>query len=118
MATLHEDVQALLATLAPAGGVWFQQNTKQQPVFPFITWLRVVSVANVNLEGPSDMQNTRIQVDVFSLNANEAHALAKQVRDLMFNGQIKCAASTVQDVYEDAILAYRVIQDFSLWATN
>ena len=64
MTTLIQDVQALLSGLSPAGGVWYAINTTEPPAYPYIVWQRIVSVANVSLGGPSNRQNTRIQIDI------------------------------------------------------
>ena len=118
MTTLVQDVQALLATLAPAGGVWYGINTTEPPTYPYIVWQRIVSVANVSLAGPSNRQNTRVQIDIISLTIGEASAIETALEALMAGASIVNVPLSSQDTYEDAIKAFRIIKDFSLWATN
>ena len=66
MATIVQDIQTVLWTLSPAGGVWYGVNTTEPPVFPYIVWIRVGSVPNVTLAGPSDLHYTHIQTDILT----------------------------------------------------
>lgn len=118
MPTIHEDIQAVLESVAPAGGVWYGENTGQAVTFPFITWMFVVATENVALEGPSDLQNYRIQVDVLSTNAAQCLALHRQARAAMIAPPLSAVPLQAQDLPEDAIRVYRKSQDFSIWATN
>lgn len=117
MTTLIQDILALLAPIA-AGGAWYAVNSAEPPTYPFIVWQRVVSTTNNNLSGASDLQNTRIQVDVFSRQISEANTLAASVVSAMAASSIKNVQLSSQDFYEDAVKAYRVSIDFSVWATN
>lgn len=117
MTTLIEDVQALLQPLA-AGGSWYAVNTTEPPSYPFIVWHRVVSTTNNTFDGASDLQNTRIQVDVFSRQISEANSIADSVTAAFAASSIKNVQISSQDFYEDPVKAYRVSLDFSIWATN
>lgn len=117
MTTLIQDVQALLQPLA-VGGAWFGFNTQQPPVYPYITWLQIVTGANVSLRGASALQNTRVQVDAYALNVAQAEALAKTIASAF-------AASALQQVplisfsaIDPDTRAYRICKEFSIWATN
>ena len=118
MTTLVEDVQALLTALAPAGGVWYGINTTEPPIYPFIVWQRVVSSPNVGLGGPSDQQNTRVQIDIFSTRIQEASAIEMTLEATLAAASIVNVPLSSQDLYEDAIRAFRVSKDYSVWATN
>lgn len=116
--TFIQDVQALLTTLAPAGGVWYAANTTGEPVYPFIVWTRITSTPNVSLGGPSDLQNTRIQVDIFSRSVAEAESIGKALDAAMAGWSVQNVPISSMDMYEEPVRAYRVSKDFSVWAKN
>jgi len=118
MATVVQQIDAALRTLSPAGGVFNAINTRESGVFPYIIFLRIVSTVNNSLGGPSGLQNTRVQIDVFDRSYNSAASLAEQVATTMTTTFPSCVQVSSFDVYEDAIKAYRVSADFSLWSTD
>lgn len=118
MTTLIQDLQTLLATLAPAGGVWYGANTVEPPTYPYIVWQRISSTANVNLQAPSNVQNTRVQIDIFSREVSELVSLESQLETLMAGASMVNVPLTSQDLYEDPVRAYRCIKDYSVWSTN
>lgn len=116
--TLLQDLQTVLKSLA-AGGAWYQVNEAQPPVYPYITYARVVSATNNVLSAPTDLQNTRVQIDVYARSIAQAEAIADSVGPAMRAGPWKSAVQlSVDDLYEDEIRAYRLVLDFSIWATN
>ena len=118
MTTLIEDLQALLTTLAPAGGVWYAANTQEPPTYPYIVFMRVISSANVTLNGPSNLQSTRVQFDIISRAVGEAVALETALESAMNGWSVQNEAMSSQDLYEEAIRCYRVSKDYLIWATN
>ena len=118
MSTLVEDVQALLVTLNPAGGVWYAVNTKQQAVYPYVVWQRIVSVPNVALSGPSALQNTRIQIDIYARQVSDLVSMETSLEAAWAAALISNVPLGSQDVYEDDVKAYRSIKDYSIWASN
>ena len=122
MTTLLQDIQAALVAIAPAGRSsnfsWNSVNTAEPPVYPYVIFQRVVSTDNNTLAGPTNLQNTHVQIDVIDRTASGADALAKQVRAAMLAAFADCTPLTGFDVYEDAIKAFRVSADYSIWATN
>lgn len=118
MTTLIQDIQALLETLEPAGGVWHGANTTGEPVYPFIVWSRVSSPSNVSLGGPSDLQNTRIQIDLFDRNVGALDTLAKALDAAMAAWSVQNVRISTFDSYEEPVRAFRVSKDFSVWARN
>ena len=118
MSVLLQDLQAVLAPIA-AGGAWYAVNEAQPAALPFIVYDRVISTTNNNLTGSSDLQNTRIQVDVFAKTIAQAESIGRQVVAAMQIGPWRAAINlTAQDFYEAEIRAHRVSLDFSVWATN
>ena len=117
MTTLIEDLQALLNPLA-SGGSWYGVNTAQPATFPYIVFSRVVSVPNVSLRGPSDLQNTRVQIDIFSRGIAEAVSIEAALEAAMNAWAVINLPLSGFDLFEDEIRAYRVSKDYSIWAVN
>ncbi len=121
MTTLVQDINTALLTLAPAGGIWNAINTSEPAaaaVVPYIVFLRIVSTVNNTLKGASDLQNTRVQIDVFDRTYSSAAAMAAQVVTAMTTAFPTCTQISSFDVYEPAVKAYRISADFSVWAKN
>ena len=118
MSVLIEDFRTALLALAPAGGVWYAINTTEPPVYPFIVIQRISSTPNVGLLGPSAMQNTRFQIDVYSRQISEASTIGQSIETLMAASSFQNVPITLQDFYESEAKVFRVSMDFSLWATN
>lgn len=117
MSTLIEDIQSVLNPLA-AGGSWYAVNTSEPPAYPYIVWQRIVSTANNNLRGPSDLQNTRIQVDLYCLKVSDMADLEVAVEAAMRSAVFTNLPLSSVDMYEPEIRAYRCSKDFSVWSTN
>lgn len=118
MTVLLQDIQTALAPLA-TGGVWYGVNDSQPAVAPFIVYSRVVSTTNNSLQGPSDLQNTRVQVDVYARTIAQAESISDAVAVAMQSGPWRSSvALSSQDFYEADPRLYRISRDFSVWATN
>ena len=119
MSTVLEDLKALLtAALAPAGLVWYGANTAEPPVYPYIVVTRVSSTPNVTLSGPSDLQNTRVQIDIFSQQISLGVAIESALEAAMAAWSVGNVPLSSADVYEDQVRAFRITKDFSIWSTN
>lgn len=114
--TLQADVRAALAGVAALGGrVSYGTNLAQPTVYPHAVFLFVSSVANVALGGPSNVQNTRVQVDVYSQDAGQADTLIDAVTAAML-AAFKVGGYTSQDFPPDPdTKAFRMSCDFSVW---
>lgn len=117
MTTLIEDLRALLQPLV-AGGAWPVVNEQQPPVYPYIVFTRITSPFNVTLSGPSDLQNTRVQIDIFARRITEANAIAEAVDAAMVTWNHQNVPLDSRDSFEDPVRAYRITRDYSVWATN
>lgn len=124
MATLLEDIEAALASCVPVGGAWPLVNTNEPPLIdgsgqyaPFIVFQRVVSTDNVSLQGPSDVQNTLLQVDIFAptLSAAETVRVATDAALLALAPTTRCVPKSSQDLYEAPASLYRILRQYSLW---
>lgn len=109
--------QRLYAALDPlaVGGAWFQINTAEPPTYPFIVFTRVVSPQNVNLNGASDLQNTRVQVDLFVRDDSLLETLEDAIDAAIATAFPQSLPISTQDLYEDAAKAYRSLREYSIW---
>lgn len=117
MTTLIEDIQAVLNPLT-VGGAWYAVNTAEPPTYPYIVWQRIVSTTNNTFEGASNLQNTRIQVDVFAQKVSDLDTASKAVIAAIAAAPFKSLQLSSQDLYEEPVRAFRSSIDFSVWATN
>lgn len=118
MTTLLEDLQRVLKPLA-AGGAFYRVNESQPPRYPYIVYSRAVSTSNVNLRDSSDLQNTRVQVDVYSRSIAEAESIADAVGVAMAAGPWDSAVPiSSEDLYDFEVRVFQIVRDFSVWATN
>lgn len=117
MTTLIEDLQALLNPLA-AGGAHYAVNQAEPPTYPYIVFLRVVSTSSVSVLGPTDLQNTRVQVDLISQSVSGLAALQNSVEAAFASWSVTNVPISSQDIFEADVLAHRCILDYSIWAKN
>lgn len=119
MTTLLQDIQAVLAAVPGlTGGSHYLSNEDQPPTPPYAVFAFVVSTSNNSMDGPSDTQNTRVQIDIFSRSVGELETL-----DAALDTAMKAAAFTnipiaSQDQFEEPVRLFRRIREFSVWATN
>lgn len=119
MTTLAETLQAVLDPLA-AGGSWFLENTQDPPTYPYIVWTNVVSSTNATLNGASDLQNTRVQIDLFHTSSisGAAQALGQletAVRNALAASSLVNVPLSSYDMSVPEVRAYRRVLEFSIW---
>jgi hypothetical protein len=115
--TLLQDLAALLGPLA-TGGAWYGMNTQDPPVYPYITFMRISSVPNVTLDGASDLQNTRVQIDIIARDVAGAVSIESALESAFFGWTVANVPLSSQDQMETELRAYRITKDYSIWATN
>ena len=112
--SLQTSLQTALAGLA-SGGAW-NLRAAQNTVAPYIVWQRVIQATNNSTSGASNLQNTRVQIDVYAKDYPTADSVATSIES-----SIAAAFNSVklseQDFFEDDTKLYRISQDFSLWTT-
>lgn len=118
MADIVEQVIAVLATVAPAGGVHYAVNQASPVVAPFFVLLRITSNSNVSMQGASNMQNTRFQVDIYSKTVAELVQLGAQVNAAMALAAFSSVPLIATDLYESETRLFRTTQDFSIWSKD
>ena len=117
MTTLIEDLQAVLNPLA-ANGAFYGMNTLQPPQYPYISWQRIVSTPNVSLQGPSLAQSTRVQMNIYAQRISDAAAIETALEAAMQACSIVNVPVLSMDLYEPEVRAFRVIKEYSCWASN
>ena len=80
--------------------------------------MRVASTPNVGLGGPSDLQNTRVQIDIHARTMAEIAALQLQVQDVMNAWSLQNVPLSQLDLYEEATRTYRCVMDYSIWSVS
>jgi hypothetical protein len=117
MSTVVEDLRAILNPLA-TNGAWYGVNTTEPPKFPYIVFTRISSTPNVSLLGPSGLQNTRFQIDIFSRQISEAVSIEIALEAAMQAWATQNVPLSSADLYEEPVRAYRVMKEFSVWSLN
>ena len=117
MTTLIEDLQALLDPLA-AGGCTYIINTDEPPVVPYITFQFIVSTTNNSLAGASDLQNTRVQIDIFAQGPSDMVSISAALESAMAGASFTNVQLSQQDLYEDPVRLFRRMYDYSVWSKN
>lgn len=118
MTTLNQDIQTLLATLAPAGGVFYGLNTAQPVAYPYIVWVRTASDPNVSMRGQSTLQNTNIQIDLYSRAVDQLVALETALEVAFAAWPVQNVPTLSFDMPDPETRAYRTVKEYSVWATN
>ncbi|WP_374491594.1 DUF3168 domain-containing protein [Brachymonas sp.] len=118
MADLLQTAYGVLNPLAP-GGAHYAMNDVQPPVLPYIVFRRIVSTTNNTLAGATDLQNTRLQVDVYARTVAETVAIGNAITATMASAPWPaCVQLTSADLFEPDTRLYRSILEFSVWSVG
>lgn len=112
---IQEQLQTVLAALV--NGASYPNLAVQDAVAPYIVYQRITSVTHNNLLGPSDLQNTRVQIDVYDKTYVGVQQIAAAVRAAMQSAPFTNLQLSEQDFYEVDVRLHRVTLDYSIWAT-
>lgn len=112
--SLQTTLQALLSPLAAGGAA--NLRARQNSTVPYLVWQRVIQPTNTSAGGPSDVQNTRIQVDAYAKDYPTAESIAAAASAAILGAALQATRIGVQDFFEDDTQLYRVSQDFSVWS--
>ena len=83
---------------------------------PYIVYQRIVSITHNNLQGPSDLQNTRVQIDAYAKTYAQAQQIASDIRLAMLAAAFTNLQISEQDFFETEVRLHRVSLDYSIWA--
>ena len=118
-ASLMPAVQSAIDS-AVAGGAHYIINEDTAPSFPYACWQKIVSSTATYLEGvPSQTQNNRIQIDVFSNRAADldpAQAAINTALRAVFGANF--IQNSDADLYEPEARLYRRLIDVSIWTND
>ena len=109
-----EQMQAVLAPLV--AGRSYPNLAAQDAVAPYLVYQRIVSPTLNTLQGASDLQNTRVQIDAYAKTYSAVQILATQVRAAMQAAGFVNLQITEQDFLEIDARLHRVSLDYSIWS--
>lgn len=112
---IEGDIQALLAPLV-SGRCYPLVNTSTAIVKPYLTFQVVSNVPTVSLDGPSNLENRRVQIDVWADTYGAAKSLEATIKTTMQGSSFVNIPLLTQDFYEEETKLYRVSMDFSVWS--
>lgn len=114
MATAESVTVAAIKTLA--GGRVYPDVAPSTPTRPYIVYQAVGGVDETTFDGPDTLQNSRMQVAVWSTTRLEAVSIIQQVRALLTDAPVLgVPIGAPVSVYEDDTKLYGSRQDFSIW---
>lgn len=83
---------------------------------PAISYFRVSGPRQMSLEGYSNLESPRIQIDCWATSYAQAKTLAAAVRAAMLSStDFKVSGISDQDLFDESIGIFRVSTDFSVW---
>lgn len=115
---LIERFRLALTAAGLAGGVHYAINERDPVRYPYAIFIRTATPTNHTLRGRTDVQQSIFQVDVFARSIREAQTLAREVEQQVAAAFPQSVRNSGFDQYEDLVKAYRVTQEFSVWATD
>lgn len=113
---IEQTIYTALTTGSPltaAGTRVYPMLMPQNPTYPALTYQRIASAPVASLDGMSNLDRVRMQVDCWALTYLAAKNLAAQVRAELT--LINALLLLELDDYEPNEKVYRVTMDFSLW---
>ena len=111
--SLETTLQTALAAVAPA----YQDIAKQSQAAPFIVWTEITSQINNTLQGASNVQNTRLQIDCYAATPAARQTLVDGVIAAMAVASFPSVLLGIQNLYETETKLFRATLDFSAWST-
>ena len=86
----------------------------QTPTYPYMVYFRVSGGQQNGLDGYLDLENPRIQFDIYSTSYSQAKTVVENVQTTM-NGSTAFASVLLSDndLYEDEVDKYRISMDYS-----
>jgi hypothetical protein len=116
MATAESIVDATLAPLA--GGRIFPDVAPAAAAKPYVVYQSVGGVDETTFDGLNELQNSRMQVAVWSEDRPEASAVMQQILQALTAAPVRgTPIGAPVSVYEDATKLYGSRLDISIWYT-
>ncbi len=113
---IQEDLESMLLSAMPTVPV-YAQIAKQNSALPYIVYQRVISSVENTLtgNGTPPINNTRMQLDVWSQSYASVQAAAAALRAAMLAWGVQNLNLGEQDFYEADKKMHRVMLDYSIW---
>jgi hypothetical protein len=113
---IQEDLKSMLTTALPAVPV-YPNIAMQGSALPYIVYQRLISQVENILAGNGNppINNSRIQIDVWSQSYASVQATAASVRSAMLGWNVQNISQGEQDFYESDTRLHRVMMDYSIW---
>jgi hypothetical protein len=116
MATEEVLVAALKASPALAGVKVYPLVAADGAIAPYIVYCEPVENANNDLQGPVDLQNRWMQIDVYAKTKVQAVALKAAISiAVLAETSLGAVFKTGGSTYENDTKLFRQMQTFSLW---
>ncbi|MDY6844229.1 MAG: DUF3168 domain-containing protein [Thermodesulfobacteriota bacterium] len=88
----------------------------QDAAFPSVTYQRVSGERVYDLDGDSNLENPRIQIDTWSTSYGASKQISGIIRTAMEgSATFDALLLSDMDLYQDDVEIYRISQDFSIW---
>jgi hypothetical protein len=110
------DIQTLLAALV--SGRCYPLVAPELVVKPYIVYSVISNVPSVSLDGPTDTEQRRIQVDVWGETYASVKGLEVTIKSTMAGSSIVNIPLSTMDLYESETKLFRISMDFSVWITG
>lgn len=86
----------------------------QAPTYPYAVYFRVSGGQQNGLNGYLDLENPRIQIDIYSTSYSEVKTVAENIQTTMNTStDFSNVMLSDNDIYEDEVQKHRVSMDFS-----
>lgn len=116
MTLLDTLAAALEAVPGLTGGAWVDANTAEPPATPFVVFQEMPSSTNNTLDGPTDLQNTRVQVDIYDPVRATVESLKAPVAAAVAGAFPQSVQTESSDLYEPDTKLRRTSLIFSIWS--
>jgi hypothetical protein len=94
-------------------GKCYPMVAPEKPPIPYAVYFQVANSPEVTTDNTIPIENTRVQIDVYASTYAQVQQLSGDVRTALLN--IGAVPIMAQDLYEDEVKLFRVMQDFSIW---
>lgn len=115
--SIQSELHALLSGVLTEG-VYALVAPEKNNDLPYITYQRIAGVEDHSLDkngGQNNLQNTRMQIDVWHTSLREAEVAASKIKVALKAWERSNTKQGEQDFYESSTKAFRIMLDYSIW---
>ncbi len=110
---IQDDIFATLASLV--SNRVYPMVAPDNVVKPYLVYQRVASVPENTLSSGIAINQTRIQIDMYTSNYKSGQLLAASVQSTISSTFVSSTLQLEQDFYEAETKLFRVMHDYSIW---